>query len=340
MNGVYDDIITACKKALLTFDETEELLEYPEIQADKTYYLSILEKYNSLKILRDRTEELSKCTEEENTLLTLLKDADLEEKELLYAEIADLRAKSAHLAAVLSESLGEENASESVLCRMKFGKTAARIGITLRSLLKTCLIKSGIKITDEKESVFDGIITETEFTAEGKGVYNKLAVLSGRHKVYRNGYDADFISLGVTPSAIKPLPPEEKDLKIDIFHSGGAGGQNINKVETAVRITHIPTGTTVVCQDERSQIMNKRRALQTLTEKLAEKTNEAEKKRMEADFKKQLAKTNTELSFDAENGTFTDKRLNFCKNVPFPPDETYFASYINALTATRKNNEF
>ena len=136
------------------------------------------------------------------------------------------------------------------------------------------------------------------------------------------------IALAVTPVQ-NVVTLDEKDVKIDLFHSGGAGGQNVNKVETAVRVTHIPTGLVVTCQDERSQLNNKRRALENLKKRLTEQNAELEKSRMDADVKMQLKRVST-LSFDV-SGDFTDKQ----SGLRFSPTPEQFTTYINAKIAKK-----
>ncbi|MDE7158518.1 MAG: hypothetical protein K2N74_02990 [Clostridiales bacterium] len=170
------------------------------------------------------------------------------------------------------------------------------------------------------------------FVAEGADAITRLSPLIGAHKVYTAQAKSEELCFAVTPSAaVEEL--DENDLKIDVFHSQGAGGQNVNKVETAIRITHLPTGLVVVCQDERSQLKNKKRALETIAKRLKERSVQAEKERIEADVSAQFSKKNTPISFDAGNNTFTDTRLKGFIKIPFPFDETQFTSYINGLIA-------
>ncbi|MDE6666990.1 MAG: hypothetical protein K2K38_01420, partial [Clostridia bacterium] len=177
-----------------------------------------------------------------------------------------------------------------------------------------------------------GYVQEISFITEGADVITRLMPRTGAHKVYIAQSKSEELCFAVTPaSTVEKI--SESDLKIDVFHSHGAGGQNINKVETAVRVTHLPTGLCVVCQDERSQLKNKKRALENIEKKLKEKSEQAEKQRIEADINAQYSKKNTAISFDAAGNTFTDTRFKAFTKVPFPFDEGQFASYINGLIA-------
>ena len=332
MYGIYGDIIGAAERALEPFEETKELLEYPEVQADKAYFLSVLSKYNSLKLISDKLSALKDALKEEQAALSLLSEANTDgERDTIYNEISSIKRIQSGISAALSDALGCKHIRERAYCRFKFTDVSAKFGAPFYSLIREELLARGAKISDENSSLSKkGCLQEVSFTAEGEDIITLLSPLTGAHKVYVAGAKSEELCFAVTPSA-EVAEISESDLKIDIFHSHGAGGQNINKVETAVRVTHIPTGTVVVCQDERSQLKNKRRALETIEKRLKDRGEQAEKKRIEADIYAQYCKKNTPISFDSANNTFTDTRLNGFVKIPFPiPD---FSAYINGLIA-------
>lgn len=334
MYGIYGDIISAAEKALDCFDETKELLEYPEVQADKAYYLSVLSKYNNLKFLKDKLTDLLSALEEEKEVTALLSDAGSdEERAAIYEEISSLKVTASMISAVLSDALACKHAEERAYCRFKLKEVSSKFGTVLYSLIKSYLLSQGAKIEDEKTvCAKGGYMQEISFVAEGTNVLTRLIPLTGAHKVYIAQSKSEELCFAVTPAAsVESI--SESDLKIDIFHSHGAGGQNINKVETAVRITHIPTGISVVCQDERSQLKNKKRALESIEKRVKERGGQAEKKRIEADICAQHLKKNTPISFDAANSTMTDTRLKAFSKIPFPLTDEQFTSYLNGLTA-------
>ena len=332
MYGIYGDIISAAERAIETFDETKELLEYPEVQADKAYFLSVLSKYNSLKFIKDKLCALKESLQEEMEVSALLNEAQgQDERDAVYEEISSLKRIQSGISSALSSALGCKHVRERAYCRFKFTKISSRFGAQFYSLIKADLLLNGAKISDESEEFAkEGYLQEVSFTAEGEDIITRLSPLTGAHKVYISGAKSEELCCAVTYAAVAEKI-DENDLKIDVFHSHGAGGQNINKVETAVRVTHIPTGIAVVCQDERSQLKNKKRALETIEKRLRERSEQSEKKRIEADIYAQYRKKNTPISFDFASGTMTDTRLSSFNKIPFPFEN--FSSYINGLIA-------
>lgn len=340
MYGVFDGVICAAEKELESFRRTEELLEYPEVQADKGYYLSVLSDFNRMKAINDKLESLKKLLSEERAVRAALKDSSNEDEKLMYGEeLVSISGRIAETARELSYASGSDFPSPDVLCRIRpCGPVSAKTANALFAALERALIKRGSS-TGSVKTVYaknGGYAKEISFVASGADAFAVLTLFSGTHKTYSASAPVEELTITATAAPTPCLPPSEKELKTDVFHSSGAGGQNINKVETAVRVTHIPTGITVTCQDERSQLKNKRRAMENLKEKLALYHSEEEKRRVEEDFRLQLADKTVKIIFDADDGTMTDTRLPVsARKFPFPPDETEFDSYINLLNATR-----
>ena len=141
-----------------------------------------------------------------------------------------------------------------------------------------------------------GQIKEVVFEVQGDGAYGILKWESGVHRVQRvpetesqGRVHTSTVTVAVLPVAEEvDVDIEDKDLRVDIFHSGGAGGQNVNKVATAVRLTHIPTNTVVVCQDERSQLKNRQKAMDVLRSRLLDQKIREQQRSIASDRQTQI----------------------------------------------------
>lgn len=268
MREYFEDIFRALPDKKARFNELSDLLEYPEIQADKRYYLSLLNEYNELVVKIGIMEKICRIVDEYEKITSVIDGTD-EEKELYLNEAESLYDEAFSLRA------GLINADET---------DTVRYVVTTDAICSRCVgdffRDFAPYLSEDGTADFAQDKDGTVFTVTGRGAAKYSCAIRGRHKVVTPDKKIGYC----TVTAVKLLPEptfDDKDFKVSLFHSSGAGGQNVNKVETAVRVTHIPTGTVVTCQDERSQLRNKQRAMDNIKKKLTATflTERAEKER-------------------------------------------------------------
>ena len=177
-----------------------------------------------------------------------------------------------------------------------------------------------MEILDLNETEIGGI-KEITFMVKGKGAYSKLKYESGVHRVQRVPETESQGRIHTSTSTVAVLPEvedvdveiEDKDLRIDTYRASGAGGQHVNKTESAIRITHIPTGIVVACQDERSQLKNKERAFSILRSKLYEFYKEQQDSEYKEKRRSQVGtgdRSERVRTYNYPQGRVTDHRVN------------------------------
>ncbi len=192
-----------------------------------------------------------------------------------------------------------------------------------------------------------GGFKEIIFEVKGKGAYSRLKYESGVHRVQRVPITESSGRIHTSTSTVAVLPKAEEvdidintdDLKIDVFHSGGAGGQNVNKVATAIRMTHLPTGMVVVCQDERSQLQNKVKALSVLRTRLLDTERRKQEEQITSDRRSQIGtgeRAEKIRTYNYPQDRISDHRINVnLHNLPrFMEGE--LDELIDALTAAEQ----
>jgi peptide chain release factor 1 len=203
------------------------------------------------------------------------------------------------------------------------------------------------EIIDQSESELGGF-KEVVFEIRGKGAYSHLKHESGVHRVQRVPVTEAGGRIHTSTATVAVLPePDEvevdinpEDLRIDIFHASGHGGQNVQKVATAVRITHLPTGIVAVCQDERSQLKNRTKAMKVLRARLYEREREKQEREITEARRSQVGaaeRAEKIRTYNFPQDRVTDHRINMTlHNLPGVLDGN-LDSYIEALMAEEQS---
>ena len=298
------------------YDELSVKISDPSIMANQNEWRKLCKEHADLEIIVNAYREYKTVIDDLQANKEMLQEeSDKEMREMLQEEIGSLTEREAELENEIQILLlpKDPNDDKNVFVEIRAGAGGDEAALFAANLFRmyTRFAENNrwtVELMSANETDIGGF-KEVVFMVKGHGAYSKLKYESGVHRVQRVPDTESSGRIHTSTATVAVLPEvddveieiNEKDLKIDVFRASGNGGQCVNTTDSAVRMTHLPTGLVVSCQDEKSQLKNKEKALKVLRARLYEKAEAERHAGIAEDRKSQVGTGDRSESLDSSN---------------------------------------
>ncbi len=284
------------------YEELSELLAAPEVVTDQVLYQKYAREHSTLNEIVESYRELKEVDAEAEEYRDALEGKDEELKEMAKEELPELQDREEALVERLKILLlpKDPNDDKSVILEIRAGAggdESALFAADLYRMYSRYAERKGwkVEVLSSSPTGTNGL-KEVIATIEGKGAYSRLKYESGVHRVQRVPETETSGRRHTSTATVAVMPEAEEvevetspdEFRVDTFRAGGHGGQSVNKLETAVRITHFPSGIVVSCQDEKSQHKNRAKAMKILLARLLDKMTREQNDKIASERKGQV----------------------------------------------------
>lgn len=336
------------------YEELNRLMADPEVATDPARLIAYAQEQAEITPLVQGYRRFRKVTEELNGARSLADESDDPDMiELARSEVSTLETEKQRLEARMKRLLlpKDPNDNKNIIVEVRAGAGGDEAGLFAADLYRMYnryAESQGwkVEVISSSESGIGGF-KEVIFEVRGRGAYSRLKFESGVHRVQRVPTTESQGRIHTSTATVIVLPEQEdleieidpNDLRLDIFRSSGHGGQSVNTTDSAVRLTHLPTGIVVTCQDEKSQLQNKQKAMRVLQARLFDLETQKREAELGAQRRSQVQsgdRSEKIRTYNYPQSRITDHRINLTSYQLESVLNGDLADFIDALATTEE----